>query len=122
MIGDFLFKGFWDWLSWLWTETVRMVTTLAVRGWAAFLIFVYLLWKLLSIPVKLVVLIVSLVGEIEPGDWSLDPGSVGNVLAITNTVFPLDEFCTLFSAYILLLIVMTIYRHLKTWIPAVCGT
>jgi hypothetical protein len=118
-----------DWLADIWTllkyfatgfvgEAVRWGTTI----WGLVLLIATLVWTLLTHIVPVLTLLLSTVTGLATGTWNLaPPAGIMNVLAIANTLCPLEEALAYGSAYGVLKAGLALYRWYKGLIPTESG-
>lgn len=122
---DWLFKhvvNLYNLVKWLGGEMFRVARDYFSAIWgivAAVIGFLIIVWNLVVRFVNLVIETLSGI-QIPNVDLSVS-NTVRDVLALTNTLFPLDEFCNYFGAYCVIRLALIIYRFVKQWIPTIHG-
>lgn len=123
---DWLIKHFvniYNLIKWFGTEAFRVAKDYfaAIWGIIAFLVGIAVVFW--GIAVRLLNLVIEALSGLSIPTVDLKASSqVRDVLALANSVFPLDEFCGLFVVYCIVRVIILIYRLVKQWVPQIAGT
>jgi hypothetical protein len=96
--------------------------------WAITILFFSLAWQGLDLIGHLTIRAFQILGAVvstglygNAGD-PCNPGQLGQIMAIANTFFPMDECLKMLFALVAgVWLPLGIYRFIKSWIPAVSG-
>lgn len=113
-----IFHGVTYWFGEVFKEVVKFTTA----QWGLVLIAAGLGTAGYEFAIPAIYACSDLMTGLNPGSWSLGlPGGLSTAMAIANTFTPMDEFISYLASYLTLLLGLTIYRYVKTWLPEVFG-
>jgi len=114
-----LLAAMWDWVSWFFRAVIDGAISFAQTVWAKWLIVVAWVSLVVTYGTDMLTLLAELFGEWMFEEFNLAiPEIVKDGLALCNYVFPVVEVLVMTIAYCEVLIIMIIYRHLKSLIPS----
>jgi hypothetical protein len=118
-----MFDWILNFLTALWKAAVKIVQSVwdfCKSGWswivATIVGFVSITHYVSTAVYELFQNIVNAAGAMGVRNGALPVGSGGNLMDTANTFFPVQEFFTLTSAYVLLVAAAYTYRLIKSWI------
>lgn len=110
--------GAWSWLGWLKDEIWRQVRGGLLSVWGFVLIAVGWLWSAVDFISSSVAAVLAKVDALVFPSVSVGmPGSLSYAASVANTFFPLQEAITMAVAFMALVLGLTVYRLIKSWIP-----
>src|ERR1700742_3043811 len=92
--------------------------------WAVLLVFIGLVYDIIFNIDGLIISLVSyIVNELVIPNFDLvPPAAIMQALQIANTFFPLTEFFGFLTSYAAVVVVLTIYRWAKSYVPTISST
>ena len=92
--------------------------------WAVLLVFIGLVYDIIFNIDGLIISLVSyIVNELVIPNFDLvPPAAIMQALQIANTFFPLTEFFGFLTSYAAVVVVLTIYRWVKSYVPTISST
>jgi hypothetical protein len=110
--------GAWGWLKWLIDEIWNQAKAALTSVWAVVVLVAGWIWAILENIVSSVTALISKIDQLAFPDVSPGmPGSLSYVAKVANTFFPLQEAFVYLTAFVVLLLALTGYRFIKSWIP-----
>jgi len=111
-------NGFYDFLYQAWNKVFEVVA----HSWATVLIFVGWFATILASIKASFILVAEVVGQFTPMDVAAEgsvavSGGMLDMLALANTIMPLEEGIAMLIAYCTAAFYLTMYRLFKSWIP-----
>lgn len=119
-----MFNGLIAWLAWLWS-TIKAIWQACWEfiktGWtwivATIVGFIAITHQVSTFVVNVIGQVFDLINGVVLPNHNLSSPSVGTLMDFANYIFPLNEGLTLMSAYSLVLMSLTLYKLIKSWIP-----
>lgn len=114
-----LVAALWDWFSWFLRSAVDGAISFAQTVWAKWLIVCGWILLVYNWGLDMLYRLTDIIGS-----WMFDqfnlaiPDIVKQALALSNYCFPLVEIIVMTIAYCNILIIMVVYRHIKSMIPS----
>lgn len=105
------------------SELLKGLIKAGTTFWAALVLAAGLAWTIGHYIVLAMTDMVASIAAISTGSYTLAvPSGVSSVLAIGNTFTPLNEAFAYAAAYFTIMLVMLLYRNVKSWIPTLSGS
>jgi len=107
-------KGFFDWISWLFTEVWRQCAFALWSVWSFVLVAAGLIYSLFDFLKTMVSAIIGMIDTLVLPTFDLSCGGARRALEMANTFLPVSEFFAMLLAYLVLLGVLLGYKSLKS--------
>lgn len=116
---DFL-QGYWEWIKYNVGEFFARVMRFFETIWSIYIIVTFVIaWSFDTMKATMVILVNQLALIVAPNPNG--GTSIAYYLGLANTFFPLDETLAFIIGYALLIISLSTYKFIKSWMPKIFG-
>jgi hypothetical protein len=117
------FADIWVFLRYWLEESFKEAAKWGTSLWGLAVIITTLVWTVFSHIIPILGSLLDTLNGLVTGDWNYTPPAIlSQVLAIGNTLCPLDELITYAAAYGTLKAGLALFRFVKNLIPTEAGT